>query len=497
MSFPLVWTIAASDSSGGAGIQADLATFYHHGVLGASIITAVTAQSAQHLATLKAMPAKMVAEQLRVVATDRPCHAIKIGVVATAANVSVIAQFLCTYSGFVVWDPVLATGEEGVSLLADDALVRLKELFPHLDLITPNRMEAEKLLAQPLNTAHAIENAANKFLQWGAKAILLKGGHSDVLTGYKCDFYCDHHTAVWLVSGEVDSLSVHGTGCVLSAAIAAAVAQGQSVLDAVVIGKRYVRQGMRLAAKQSSRYFVHDATSMLHEDMPLTMTALKKPFSIQLPRCDTSTLGLYPVVHSADWIERLLPLGVRTIQLRIKDRPRAWVEKQIERAVALAKHYRARLFINDEWKLAIRFGAYGVHLGQDDLLTAHWEDIAHAGLRVGISTHSWSEISRALTVHPSYIALGAIYPTTSKTMPSHPIGTKQLTTWVQLLGDTYPLVAIGGIHSGNIVDVLHSGVKGVAVISAITQARAPENTTQELMCLIDEAVTSSPLDPSF
>ena len=137
-------------------------------------------------------------------------------------------------------------------------------------------------------------------------------------------------------------------------------------------------------------------------------------------------LGLYPVVDSVEWIERLLKIGVTTLQLRIKDKQPDDVEQEIIEAIKLGKQYHARLFINDYWQLAIKHHAYGVHLGQEDLDIADLNAIKQSGLRLGISTHDEVELQRAKTLRPSYIALGHIFPTTTKDMPSKPQGLKAL-----------------------------------------------------------------------
>ncbi len=129
-------------------------------------------------------------------------------------------------------------------------------------------------------------------------------------------------------------------------------------------------------------------------------------------------LGLYPVVPTADWIERLLELGVRTIQLRSKSTDGALLDAEIARAVRAARAHDARLFINDHWRRAIDAGAYGVHLGQEDLQHADLEAIARAGLRLGLSTHGFHEMRVALHFRPSYLAMGAVFPTTTKQMPT-------------------------------------------------------------------------------
>lgn len=193
-------------------------------------------------------------------------------------------------------------------------------------------------------------------------------------------------------------------------------------------------------------------------------------------------LGLYPVVDSVEWIERLLDAGVRTIQLRIKDKTDDAVEADVIAAIALGKRYAARLFINDYWRLAIKHQAYGVHLGQEDLETTDLAAIRHAGLRLGVSTHDDMEIDVALAVRPSYIALGHVFPTQTKQMPSSPQGLQQLAAHIKRLGD-YPTVAIGGISLARAPAVLETGVGSVAVVSAITQAEDWRKATAQLLAL--------------
>lgn len=193
-------------------------------------------------------------------------------------------------------------------------------------------------------------------------------------------------------------------------------------------------------------------------------------------------MGLYPVVDSLAWIDRLLSVGVRTLQLRLKDRPAADAEADIIAAIASGRRYNARLFINDNWQLAVRHQAYGVHLGQNDLLNADPDAIHRAGLRLGISTHGEAEIDRALAEKPSYIALGHIFPTQTKTMSSEPLGLMDLRKHVARLGEM-PTVAIGGISLARAPEVLACGVGSIAVVSAITQAADWQQATAQLLAL--------------
>lgn len=193
-------------------------------------------------------------------------------------------------------------------------------------------------------------------------------------------------------------------------------------------------------------------------------------------------LGLYPVVDSVEWIERLLEAGVKTLQLRIKDKRDEEVESDVIAAIELGHRFDARLFINDYWQLAIKHQAYGVHLGQEDLETTDLSAIREAGLRLGVSTHDDMEIDVALAARPSYIALGHVFPTQTKEMPSAPQGLAQLARHIARLGD-YPTVAIGGISLARAPAVLETGVGSIAVVSAITQAADWQAATEQLLQL--------------
>ncbi|WP_428773953.1 thiamine phosphate synthase [Vibrio sp.] len=197
------------------------------------------------------------------------------------------------------------------------------------------------------------------------------------------------------------------------------------------------------------------------------------PFATLTP----DSLGVYPVVDDVRWIAQLLPLGITTIQLRIKDPLRADLEQQIIEAIRLGKQYGAQVFINDYWQLAVQHGAYGVHLGQEDLQTASLSALLQHNVRLGLSTHGYYELLRIHQLAPSYIALGHIFPTTTKQMPSKPQGLVRLALYQQLLdsmpyGESHgvPSVAIGGIDATNAAEVLKCGVTSIAVVRAITQA---------------------------
>ncbi|WP_375751944.1 thiamine phosphate synthase [Vibrio sp. HN007] len=202
----------------------------------------------------------------------------------------------------------------------------------------------------------------------------------------------------------------------------------------------------------------------------------------------------YPAVESAEWVDRLLKVGVKTVQLRIKDSQRENLEEEIEKAISLGREHGAQVFINDYWELAIKHGAYGVHLGQEDLIEASTSLIKSAGIRLGISTHSFDEILIAAKLKPSYIALGHIFPTTTKDMPSQPQGLARLRAYQKAvdhlsirLGRDVPTVAIGGIDLSNAKEVLSCGVDSIAVVRAVTQA----NNVELAVSLFNDLITET------
>lgn len=493
---PIAWTIAGSDSGGGAGIQADLKTFFDFGVHGCSVITAITAQNTLGIYSSTASSEDCVNAQISALAQDLPAAAIKLGMLADETIVKVLSSFLKTYQGLVICDPIFIASS-GTALLTTQGRAALIDIFPRVDLLTPNLPEAESLLGRTIDGAWAMAQAAKDLRGLGAKAVLLTGGHSDFSQEHCVDYFTDGENGFFLRAARIKTLHGHGSGCTLSAAITALCAAGFRLIDAVVVSKAYITQGFRQAVTQGQGPApvmqagwpedIRDFPQVSPDRVKLPSFTFR-PFTFQ--SCESLNLGLYPVVDSVAWIEKLLPLGVKTIQLRIKNKDTDYLHQQISKAVKIAEKYQAALFINDHWRLAIQYKAYGVHLGQEDLEDADLAAIADAQLRLGVSTHSYWGIARAHALVPSYIAIGPIFDTTTKKMRFAQQGIEKLRTWVKLLGATYPLVAIGGIDTDRAKAVLHSGVGSIAMVSAITQADDYVDTVGRLIKLIDDTLLS-------
>ena len=197
-------------------------------------------------------------------------------------------------------------------------------------------------------------------------------------------------------------------------------------------------------------------------------------------------LGLYAVLPDAAWVGRMARAGVPTVQLRFKsDDPEA-ITRETVAAVEAVRGTPALLFINDHWQAAIDAGAYGVHLGQEDMQAANLATLREAGLRLGLSSHGYAEMVKADAFSPSYIAMGAVYATTLKRMVTPPQGPGRLHAYARLMRN-YPLVGIGGIDASNINDVLASGVGSVAVVRALVAADDPQGMASSLIRQIDAA----------
>jgi thiamine-phosphate pyrophosphorylase len=187
---------------------------------------------------------------------------------------------------------------------------------------------------------------------------------------------------------------------------------------------------------------------------------------------------VYPIVDSAAWIGRLAPLGVRLVQLRIKERTAEEVRAEVRAARALCAAAGMQLIVNDYWEIALSEGCDFVHLGQGDLAGADLTALRRAGVRLGVSTHDHEELERALRAAPHYVALGPIYPTLLKVMPWQPQGLARIREWKGRIG-AMPLVAIGGLTLERLAGVFAAGADVAAVVSDILRDRNPEARTRE------------------
>lgn len=501
----IVWSIAGSDSGGGAGIQADLLTMRAFGVHACTLITAITAQSSVEVARVEPVSKAMLDAQWQTLLADLPPMAIKIGLVASREQQQQLAALLATLPAAtpVIIDPVLIASC-GDALTLEQGSNTLPELYSYASLLTPNLPELAALTGLPVTTADEILAATECLLAQGVRAVLVKGGHASGCQYLALDYLATATQQYWLASPRIDTEHNHGTGCSLASAIASALALGYPLADAIVLAKAYLNRSLQaayatgkgpgtlehLSLPVATNYFPVWLTTtqvqQLYQGATLTDV---QPTAAAFAPLTYPDMGLYPVVESVAWLKRLLPLGIKTIQLRIKAADPAQLVAEITAAIALGKQYQAQVFINDHWQLALQLGAYGVHLGQEDLATADLHALQQVGIRLGISTHGYAELLQAKALQPSYIALGHIFPTKTKQMPSKPQGLARLAQYVQLAAP-FPTVAIGGINAARLSAVAATGVNSIAVVTAITEAAEPEQATRELMARLAQALTS-------
>lgn len=487
---PIVWSVAGSDSGAGAGLQADLRAFEAMDVHGCSVVAAITAQNSRSVELISPVAASVLEAQLAALAEDMPPVAIKVGMVGSVENLRVLVQWidrlrLRNPHLAVVVDPVLSatTG----ATFAQEALIQAyrDELLPRADVVTPNRAEAALLLQQTsLINALAVEDAARSLVASGCKTVIITGG--DAQHSSSDDYVISPHAQGWLSLPRVDTPHNHGTGCVFAASVAAAMARGFVSMEALVLAKMATTQALRHAypagqgagpVRPRSDFAQHignlPAFSLPQSSMPAS--------SLRFAPLSHPDLGLYAVVDSAHWVQRVLAAGVRTVQLRIKKTPApgggpapldAAIRDEVRASITYARAVNAQLFINDHWQIAMEEGAYGVHLGQEDVHIADLEAIAQAGLRLGISTHCYWEVCRAWQLQPSYVACGPIHPTRAKDMPWRAQTNRNLAYWSALL--PLPVVAIGGMTVERAQQATQCGASGVALISAIEAAESPE-----------------------
>jgi hydroxymethylpyrimidine/phosphomethylpyrimidine kinase len=251
MTVPVALTIAGSDSSGGAGIQADLKTFAALGVYGASVITALTAQNTLRVSGIHQVPAEFVTAQIDAVFSDLAVGAVKIGMVAQLDNIDAIAAGLKRWSPkHVVLDPVIVA-TSGDRLLASEAIEALRsKLIPCASIITPNLPEAAALLGEPVAESEAaVEHQGKRLLAMGCRAVLIKGGHGE--GAESIDYLIDPQGTLALAAPRIATKNTHGTGCSLSSAIAAGLAKGEGLETAVRNAKAWISAAISAADRFS------------------------------------------------------------------------------------------------------------------------------------------------------------------------------------------------------------------------------------------------------
>ncbi len=488
---PVIWSIAGTDSGGGAGLAADQRAAEAFGVHLCPVVAAVTAQHSRAVTRVMPVGTDMLDAQLQALADDLPPRAVKTGLLGSAEQVKLVARWIdrLRQAGPValVVDPVL--GASSGAAFADAATLQAyrDELLPRASVVTPNRHEAAALL----DYAHLADDCdpddlpslpalARRLRALGAEAVCITGGDSADLDGRVLDWLDSPHATGWLAAPRIATVHHHGTGCTYATGMAAAMALGFVAAEAAVLAKMATAHALRhghaagggAGPVKARPGFATDPTLL-----PLLSWGERPLFAA--PPAEAAavarSLGLYALVDSAERAQQVLAAGIRTLQLRIKTPPQpdaAWhaaLRAAVLGCVQACRAAGAELFVNDHWQLAAELGAGGVHLGQEDLLALGDDGraaLAASGLALGISTHSLWELCRARSLAPRYIACGPVWPTLTKAMPWRPQGLHNLRWWQHMAGA--PVVAIGGLLLADQVrQAAACGVAGVCLVRGL------------------------------
>ena len=432
-----VLSIAGSDCSGGAGIQADLKTFSALDTFGMSVITSVVAENTSRVLAVSDVPPDMIAGQIDAVFEDIEVDAVKVGMLSTPGCMRAVAAGLQRYRpANIVIDPVMYA-KNGDPLMEREAISLLTDMvIPLADVLTPNIPEAEQITGDRILSVRDMEEAARKIRELGCKAVVVKGGHSsqsalDVLFDGKRIWHFD--------AARIDTKNTHGTGCTFSSAIAALLAKGMNLQDAVRQAKAYVTMAIRHSLDIGKGYGpTHHFYHLYKYGLPENSGNCPAPDHRRGHKTDYS---LYLVT------DRLL-MHTQTLA------------ETVEQAILGG----CTLIINDRVDIAMAVDAAGVHIGQSDLPAVMARRIIGPDKLLGVSVSCAGEAQAAADAGADYLGVGAMFPTQTK--PDAPsVSMEELQKIRQAV--SLPIVAIGGIREENADLFAPMGVNGLAVISAV------------------------------
>ena len=460
---PVVLCFSGHDPSGGAGVQADIEAIAAQGAHAAMVITALTVQDTKNVQSFIATESDLFLQQAEAIFADMPVAAMKIGMTGSAEIVKSIGQILDQHPEIpVILDPVLAAGG-GLSLAGDDTAKQtmidaLKQrIIPRCQLLTPNIPEA---LA--LSGADHIDAAAAELLKLGAKAILITGGHGDAE-----DIEHRLYTANKDISFRNPRLAgeFHGSGCTLASAIAANLAAGQKLNNAVRVGLDFTYRSLEAAQPMGRGQLIPQRIN--HNRHGSSAVRL-----ISDEGGDERLRGLYAItdeqligLYFAPAVKQALKGGARIIQYRNKSTNQSRRRQQAETLRQLCDQYNALLIINDDIELAKVVNADGVHIGRDDTALAQAREKLGMDKIIGVSCYNDIELARKAEEHGAdYVAFGAFFSSSIK-----PEAAEASQALLQQAHDelSIPLCCIGGITADNGAPLLEAGGHMLAVISDV------------------------------
>lgn len=484
---PVIWSVAGTDSGGGAGLAADQRAADAFGLHLGTVVAAITAQSTTEVSLIAATAPALLQAQLDTLARDMPPRVIKTGLLGSADNVRVLAAFVDRLRAqqpvALVVDPVLRAST-GAALADAELHAAYREwLLPRTTVITPNQAEAAALLGDDCPPDVPAQARALRTL--GAAAVVITGGdasarHPDL----SLDWLDTPHAQGWLALPRERTVHHHGTGCTFATALAAALALGWVAADAAVLAKMATTHALRhaRAVGQGAGPVIARPGFATDPGLLPQLSLDAMPPSAWATRPRGRAPGVYAIVDSAERVEAVLRARptVDTIQLRMK-RPAgraddaAWaaaLTEAIGRSQRAADVAGVMLVVNDHWQVALKAGARALHLGQEDLLALSADERAtlqaarDGGVALGLSSHSLWELCRAAALAPDLIACGPVWPTTTKDMPWQPQGLDNLAWWAHMA--PAPVVGIGGVLApAQLHAVASAGASGGCVVRGL------------------------------
>ncbi len=467
----IAWTIADTDAEGAVRYQIDLKVFQDFGVDGRVIAPSLTTQKITGHEDMTLAIGGLHSRHSDSVEVASLPSAVKFGMPGSVEDVDAIANLITRLDCPFVCDARL---QSGLHCGRQDPrmLSWCKPLLTRVALLISTLPMAGMLTGLPTNTPEKVERCGRALVELGAKSAMITGAHFK--HHHDSDFWTDGNSQFWLhtpcVRVPQKPEEVHR----LTSAAAAALALGYSVPDALVLARAYFTHESLTASSHWGAQLPIAPTGRPRNAraMPWMTSSFPQDFHrLEFPKIKVAAIRICPIVDSASWARMLFALGVETVQIRVKHLEGGLLNSEIRDACAAAAQYRgAKLFVNDHWTLACEHGAYGVHLGQDDLKTANLRFLAGSGMRLGLSTHGPAEAARALAVKPSYVAIGTIFQSPSKTFAHQPMGLEKLARLRTLI--PCPVIAVGGITLDRAPEVFETGVDGIAVISDISRAKS-------------------------
>lgn len=473
-----VLTIAGSDPSGGAGIQADLRIFKALGIAGWSAITALTVQNSQGVQAVHPVAPDVLAAQVEAALSDATdLRAVKIGMLGGAAQVRIVAQMLRRFRPpSVVLDPVLASTGGTPLLDAEGRELLVSELLPLCDLVTPNLNELSLLARAPAHDEKEQRKAGEELLERGARAVLIKGGHRlgppDDLLLLRERLYRN------FVEQRVETPHTHGTGCFLSSAIAAHLARGLDLEEAIGAAKRLLTRALHLPVVGGRGRGYPDATAAARALEAGDARAHAERLARLRGLYVLTDPDLRPDRSHEEIVRAALAGGATVVQLRDKHLPTPRLIELARRLNAMAHEADALFIVNDRVDVALASDADGVHLGPDDMHPADARRLLGPDRLLGVSV-STAEEAAPLAPFASYLGVGAIFGSATKGDAGPAVGVERIVEIKRAFPD-HPLVAIGGIYQDNVVAVARAGADAAAVVSAVACAADMQEAVEDL-----------------